>query len=331
MTQRFALVGAGFIGAVHAASLAAHPDVHFVGIHDVDRDRAASLAARHGTRALAQDEAFDAAQVDAVFVASSTDTHAQHLRAAADAGIAVLCEKPIAAGYADAVAVVEHVRASGVPAMLDFNRRWDRDHAELQRIVAAGEIGAVELLQLSSRGPSLPPLDYLRVSGGQLRDQTVHFFDLVRWITGEDPVTVAVAGSALVDPAIREFGDVDTSVTTLTMPSGALVQIDSVRRTGYGYDERIEVMGSSGLVESRRNRRGNVARYTDGHIVADGLHDGWFERVQPTYAATLAAFVASLESGSEPPVSLGDGLRAQAIAEAATRALSSARTEHIDY
>ncbi|WNY35297.1 Gfo/Idh/MocA family oxidoreductase [Curtobacterium flaccumfaciens] len=140
----------------------------------------------------------------------------------------------------------------------------------------------------------MPPLDYLRVSGGQLRDQTVHFFDLVRWITGEDPVTVAVAGSALVDPAIREFGDVDTSVTTLTMPSGALVQIDSVRRTGYGYDERIEVMGSSGLVESRRNHRGNVARYTDGQIVADGLHDGWFERVQPTYAATLAAFVASL-------------------------------------
>ena len=331
MTQRFALVGAGFIGAVHAASLAAHPDVDFVGIHDVDRDRAASLAARHGTWALTQDEAFDAAQVDAVFVASSTDTHAQHLHAAADAGIAVLCEKPIAAGYADAVAVVEHVRASGVPAMLDFNRRWDRDHAELQRIVATGEIGAVELVQLSSRGPSLPPLDYLRVSGGQLRDQTVHFFDLVRWITGEDPVTVAVAGSALVDPAIREFGDVDTSVTTLTMPSGALVQIDSVRRTGYGYDERIEVMGSSGLVESRRNHRGNVARYTDGQIVADGLHDGWFERVQPTYAATLAAFVASLESGSEPPVSLEDGLRAQAIAEAATRALSSARTEHIDY
>ncbi|WNY34603.1 Gfo/Idh/MocA family oxidoreductase [Curtobacterium flaccumfaciens] len=141
MTQRFALVGAGFIGAVHAASLAAHTDVDFVGIHDVDRDRAASLAARHGTRVLTQDEAFDAAQVDAVFVASSTDTHAQHLHAAADAGIAVLCEKPIAAGYADAVAVVEHVRASGVPAMLDFNRRWDRDHAELQRIVAAGRSG----------------------------------------------------------------------------------------------------------------------------------------------------------------------------------------------
>lgn len=329
--QRFALVGAGFIGTVHAANLAAHPDVELVGVHDVDGDRARTLAARSGTRALDASEAFDASTLDAVLVASSTDTHAQHLRAAADAGLAVLCEKPIAADLADAVAVTRYVRARGVPATLDFNRRFDRDHAELRRVVASGGIGDVELLQLTSRGPALPPLEYLRVSGGQLRDQTVHFFDLARWISGQDPVTVSVAGSALVDPALREFGDVDTSVATLTLPSGALVQIDSVRRTGYGYDERIEVMGSTGLVESGRDRRGNVSRYGPGQVVQDGLHDGWFERVQPTYAATLAAFVSALETGGEPPVPLEDGLRAQAIAEAATRALRSGRTETVEY
>lgn len=329
--QRFALVGAGFIGTVHAASLAANPDVELVGVHDVDTDRARDLAGRFGTRALDATEAFDAAAVDAVLVASSTDTHARHLRSAADAGLAVLCEKPIAADLAEAVAVTRYVRASGVPAMLDFNRRYDRDHAELRRVVTSGGVGDVELLQLTSRGPSLPPLEYLRVSGGQLRDQTVHFFDLARWISGQDPVTVSVAGSALVDPALREFGDVDTSVATLTLPSGALVQIDSVRRTGYGYDERIEVMGSTGLVESGRNRRGNVSRYGAGHVVQDGLHDGWFERVQPTYAAALAAFVRALEDGTEPPVSLEDGVRAQAIAEAATRALRSGRTETVEY
>jgi len=331
VTQRFALIGAGFIGTVHAENLAADPHVAFVGIHDVDIVRATALAERFGTRALTEAEVFDPSIVDAVFVASSTDTHAQHLRAAADAGLAVLCEKPIAPDLAEALAVVQHVRAAGVPAMLDFNRRCDRDHAELRRIVAEGGVGDVELVQLSSRGPSLPPIEYLRVSGGQLRDQTVHFFDLVRWITGQDPVSVSVTGSALVDPAIREFGDVDTSVATLTLPSGALVQIDSVRRTGYGYDERIEVMGSSGLVESRRNRRGNVARYGPGQVVEDGLHDGWFERVRPTYAATLAAFVDALEQGVEPPVVLEDGLRAQAIAEAATRALASGRTEPVTY
>lgn len=331
MTQRFALIGAGFIGAVHAENLAANPTVEFVGVHDVDTTRARALAERTGTRALTEEQAFDPETVDAVFIASSTDTHAQHLRRAADAGLAVLCEKPIAPDLAEAAAVVAHVRAAGVPAMLDFNRRFDRDHAALRGVVAAGGVGAVELVQLSSRGPSLPPIDYLRVSGGQLRDQTVHFFDLARWITGEDPVSVSVTGSALVDPAIREFGDVDTSVATLTLPSGALVQIDSVRRTGYGYDERIEVMGSTGLVESRRNPTGNLAVYGAGSLTLDGLHDGWFERVRPTYAATLAAFVDALETGSEPPVALEDGLRAQAVAEAATRALASGRTEQITY
>ncbi|WP_369054391.1 Gfo/Idh/MocA family oxidoreductase [Kineococcus terrestris] len=329
--QRFALIGAGFIGAVHAASLAAHPDVDFVGVHDVDVSRAGALAARYGTRALDESQVFDASRLDAVFVASSTDTHAQHLRSAADAGLAVLCEKPVAADLAEAVVVADHVRASGVPAMVDFNRRHDRDHAELRRVVASGGVGDVELIQLTSRGPSLPPLEYLRSSGGQLRDQTVHFFDLARWISGQDPVAVSVTGSALVDPAIAEFGDVDTSVATLALPSGALVQIDSVRRTGYGYDERIEVMGSTGLVESRRQRRGNVARYGAGQIVQDGLHDGWFERVRPTYAAALAAFVTALESGGEPPTTLDDGVRAQAIAEAASRALVSRREEVITY
>lgn len=331
MTQRFALIGAGFIGTVHARNLAANPAVEFIGVHDVDSARAAALADLHGTRSLTADEVFDATTVDAVFIASSTDTHAQHLRAAADAGLAVLCEKPIAPDLAEATEVVEYVRTSGVPAMLDFNRRYDRDHAALRRVVADGGIGDVELVQLSSRGPSLPPLEYLKVSGGQLRDQTVHFFDLARWITGEEPVSVAVTGSALVDPAIRDFGDVDTSVAVLTLPSGALVQIDSVRRTGYGYDERIEVMGSTGLVESRRNPTGNLAVYGAGSVALDGLHAGWFERVQPTYAATLGAFVDALEAGTEPPVPLEDGLRAQAIAEAATRALASGRTEPIEY
>jgi myo-inositol 2-dehydrogenase / D-chiro-inositol 1-dehydrogenase len=329
--QRFALIGAGFIGAVHAENLAAHPLVEFVGIHDVDTARATALAERFATRALTKEEVFDASRVDAVFIASSTDTHAQHLRTAADSGLAVLCEKPIAADLAEAAAIVNHVRASGVPAMLNFNRRFDRDHSELRKVVADGGVGDVELVQVSSRGPSLPPIEYLRVSGGQLRDQTVHFFDLVRWITQQDPVSVSVSGSALVDPSIREFGDVDTSVATLTLPSGALVQIDSVRRTGYGYDERIEVMGSTGLVESRRQRRGNVARYGSNGIVQDALPAGWFERVRPTYAATLAAFVAALEAGDEPPVTLEDGLRAQAIADAATRALASGRTERITY
>jgi len=330
--QRFALLGAGFIGSVHAANLSAHPEIDFRMVYDVDQHRASSVASAHGARAVANlDDVFDASEIDAVFIASSTDTHSQHLRRAADAGVAALCEKPIDLELSAAAETVAYVEAAGVPVMVNFNRRFDRDHARLKQLVHDGAVGQVELIQLTSRGPSSPPLQYVAVSGGQMRDQTVHFFDLARWITGQDPVEVFVAGSALADPRITEYSDVDTSVATLKLPSGALVQIDNVRRTGYGYDERIEVMGSTGLVESGRNRQGNVTTYSGTRATSDGLPGGWFERVQPTYASALAAFVDSLENGTGLPTTLRDGLKAQAIAEAATRSLASGRPEAIRY
>lgn len=329
---RFALLGAGFIGAVHAANLAANPDVDLALVYDIDATRAARLADAHGAGVAASlDDAFDAARVDAVLIASSTNTHAEHLKRAADAGIAAFVEKPVDLDLDTAREAVAYAERAGIVAMVDFNRRFDRDHAELRRIVAAGGVGAVELVQLTSRGPASPPIEYVKVSGGQMRDQTVHFFDLARWICGEDPVEVYVAGSALADPRIVEYGDVDTSVATLRLPSGGLVQIDSARRTGYGYDERIEVMGSTGLVESRRHASGNVRTYGGTTSSDDGLHAGWFERVAPTYAAALAALVAAIDQGVPAPVTLADGLKAQAIAEAASRSLQSGRPERIDY
>lgn len=329
---RFALVGAGFIGSVHAANLAAHPEVKFCLVYDIDHERARALAATHGARATTElEEVFDAVGVDAVLIASSTDTHAQHLRRAAEAGIAVLCEKPIDLDLDRARTAAAHATDRRIPVMVDFNRRFDRDYAELRRIVQDGEIGQVELVQLSTRGPAMPPLSYIAVSGGQMRDQTVHFFDLARWISDLDPVEVHATGSALAEPRLAEHDDVDTSVVTLRLPTGALVQIDSARRTGYGYDERIEVLGSTGMAEARRHRTGTVSRYRAGRVVEDGLHPGWFERVRPTYAAALAHFVAALEDGTAPAPSLEDGLRAQAIAEAATRSLRTGRTEAIHY
>ncbi|MCJ8504670.1 Gfo/Idh/MocA family oxidoreductase [Kocuria flava] len=330
--QRFALIGAGYIGSVHAQNLAAHPGVDLRCVYDVDPARATHVAAAHGARpARSLEEAFDPAAVDAVFIASSTDTHAAHLRRAADAGIAALVEKPIDLDLAHAKDVVAHVEAAGIPAMVDFNRRFDRDHAALKRVVDSGELGEIVLVQLTSRGPSLPPIDYLKVSGGQMRDQTVHFFDLARWLTGADPVEVHVMGSALSDPRVADIGDVDTSVATLRLPGGALVQIDSVRHTGYGYDERLEVLGSAGMAESGRMRAGNLTRFAGPTATSEGLHPGWFERVQPTYAAALAAFVSALEENTTPPVTLRDGLRAQAIAEAATLSLRTGQPQTITY
>ena len=330
--HRFALLGAGFIGSVHATSLTSHPRVDFVLVYDIDSARAERLAEQHGAKATDDlAAAFDPDRIDAVFIASSTDTHADHLRRAADAGLAVLCEKPIDLDLDRATNAARYAESRGIPAMVDFNRRFDRDYAEVKRAVTTGEIGDVELIQLTSRGPAMPPLEYIAVSGGQMRDQTVHFFDLARWISGLDPIDVYAAGSALAEPRLADLGDVDTSVVTLRLPGGALVQIDSTRRVGYGYDERMEVLGSTGMIEARRQRTGSVSRYQAGYVIDDGMHPGWFERVQPTYAAALDHFVRCLDDNAPITPSLDDGLRAQAIAEAATRSLTSNRSEPITY
>src|SRR3954466_12434632 len=274
--QRFALIGAGFIGSVHAANLAANPDVEFTYVYDVDQTRAKALADAHGAQAAADlAQVFDADRIDAVFIASPPNTHAENLRRAADAGVAALCEKPIDLDLGHAVDLVGYATDRNARAMVNFNRRFDRDYAELKRVVDSNEIGQVELIQLSSRGPAMPPLSYIEVSGGQMRDQTAHFFGLARWIADLDPVEVFATGSTLAEPRLADYGDVDTSAATLRLPTGALVQIDCTRRTGYGYDEPLEALGPPGLVEARRQRAGNVSRYGAGRVVDDGLHAGW--------------------------------------------------------
>ncbi len=330
--QRFALIGAGFIGSVHAQNLHTNDGVDWRMVYDADPIRAAAIADRYGVQvANEESEVFDPREVDAVLIASSTDTHSRYLRLAADARLAIFCEKPIDASYEHASATVAYVLDRTTRVMVDFNRRFDRDYAELRRIVMSGEIGDVELVQMSSRGPTMPPLEYLAVSGGQMRDQTVHFFDLVRWLTCLDPVDVFVKGSALVEPKIRTFGDVDTSIATLSLENGALAQIDSVRRTAYGYDERIEVFGSQGMAQARRQHDGNVSRYHGNRIDVDGMHAGWLDRVRPTYAAALNAFVRSLDGEHVETPSLRDALKAQAIAESATMSLESGLSQVIQY
>lgn len=329
---RFALIGAGFIGSVHARNLAAHPGVDFALVYDLDPTRAADVAGRHGVRVAADlDVIFASGEIDAVFIASSTNTHAEYLERAARAGKAILCEKPIDLELERVRRAVAAVTIAGVPAMINFNRRFDANHAELRANVLAGEAGTIELVQMTTRGPAVPPLEYVKVSGGQMRDQTIHFFDLLRWIAQDDPVEVHAMGAALADPRVAQYGDVDTSIAVLRMRGGALCQIDSVRRTGYGYDERIEVFGSQGMVESRRQRFRGVSRYHGDKIVEDGLHAGWFERIEASYYLSLDAFVTAVQHGTAPVPSLDDGLKAQLIAEAATQSLQRGAPVRIEW
>jgi myo-inositol 2-dehydrogenase / D-chiro-inositol 1-dehydrogenase len=150
---------------------------------------------------------------------------------------------------------------------------------------------------MTSRGPSLPPISYLRTSSGQLRDQTVHFFDLLRWISEDEPEEVYVFGTAFVDPKVAEVGEIDTSIVAIRLSRGTLCHIDSSRRTGYGYDERIEVFGSKGMAESRRQRFRGVSRYFGDKVIEDGLHAGWFENIEQSYFQALDAFVGAITKG----------------------------------
>jgi myo-inositol 2-dehydrogenase/D-chiro-inositol 1-dehydrogenase len=319
-----AVIGTGFIGSVHAKNMARHPGVQLVAVSDKNIESAKNIAAATGAEAVSDiAEIFNNRAIHAVIVATPTDTHVNYLQQAADAGKAIYCEKPIGLDYEEAEKAVRAVRATGVPVMLGFNRRFDESHAALRQALDRGEVGKVEIVQLTSRGPKPPPISYVKVSGGQLRDQTIHFFDLLRWLTKDEPVEVYAIGAALVDPAIGEAGDVDTSIVSLRMASGALCQIDSSRRAAYGYDERIEVFGSEGMVESARQSFRGLSLYKGRQILRDGLHPGWFERIEQSYYDAIDAFVTSVEKGAPPSPSLEDGLKAQLIADKATESLKT--------
>jgi myo-inositol 2-dehydrogenase / D-chiro-inositol 1-dehydrogenase len=319
---KIAVIGTGFIGSVHAKNIFRHPGADLVAVSDANIEFAKKIAATTGAQAVSDmAEVFNNQDIDAVLIATPTDTHVDYLIRAAEAGKAIYCEKPIGLDYAEAEKAVRAVRAAGVPAMLGFNRRFDASHAAVKEAVGRGEVGRVEIVQLTSRGPTPPPISYIKGSGGQLRDQTIHFFDLLRWLTSDEPVEVYAIGAALVDPAIGEAGDVDTSIVSLRMASGALCQIDSSRRAAYGYDERIEVFGSAGMVESTRQNFRGLSLYKGRQILSDGLHPGWFERIEQSYYEAIDAFLQSVEKGSPPRPSLEDGLRAQLIADKATESM----------
>ena len=326
--QRFALIGCGFIGQVHAANLARHPGVELALVCDIDAARAAALAEQFGARAASVPEALSSEAIDAVLIASATPTHAPLLEQAVLAGKAVYCEKPIDLSLSRAREVVASISPLQVPVTVGFNRRFDRSHMQLKAQLQQGVTGRSELIQMVCRASELPPLSYLQASGGQMRDQAIHFFDLLRWLTEDEVVTVGALGAALAMPAIRDI-DVDTSVLIMRLQQGALAQLDNARRTAYGYDERISVMGSQGMLASESQAVRGATLYQGQHIRQPGLYADWFSRVQETYYSHLDAFVRHL--GGEKVAGLPgliDGLRAQAIAEAAQ--LSLTRGEFVE-
>ncbi len=324
---KFALFGAGLIGRIHGSNIARHPRAKLQYVYDINTEAAEQLASRLGAKvASSPEEIWVADDIDAVLIASSTNTHADLLSGAIQVQKPVYCEKPIDLNISRVKAVVQEAYQANVPILIGFSRRFDPNHLGVREAIENGKIGKLEMMHLTSRGPQPPPISYVKVSGGQFRDQTIHFFDLACWLADEAPVEVYAAGAVLVDPAIGEAGDVDTSMLILKMPGGALCHIDNSRRCAYGYDEYIEVFGSEGMVQSNRKPVREVTLYTGTKVVSDGLHPDWFGRLGPSFALALDAFISALEGNEISYPSLMDGLRAQMIAEAAVESLQHKST-----
>jgi myo-inositol 2-dehydrogenase/D-chiro-inositol 1-dehydrogenase len=318
-----AVLGAGRIGRIHAANVAACPEARLVGIADIDAAAAGRLANALDTRPIGVEEAMRA---DAVLIASPTPTHADYIERAATAGHAVFCEKPIDLSADRVRACLATVRRTGVVLMVGFNRRFDPHFVSLKQRLDGGEIGSLELLTIISRDPSPPPLGYVATSGGLFRDMMIHDFDMARFLLGEEPVEVSASASCLVDPAIGAAGDVDTALVMLRTGSGLLCQISNSRRATYGYDQRIEAHGSGGLLRAGNVVPTTIERATEAGFQSDPVLPFFLERYAAAYRAELAAFVAAVRDGGAVRPDGEDGLRALLLADAAVAAAGTGRT-----
>ena len=327
------VIGAGRIGKIHAENIATRiRGARLAGVADVNLAAAQDLAGQfHVPLATAEyRQLLDAPDIEAVAICSATDTHAQIICKAAARGKHIFCEKPIDYDLTHITQALEAVKKTGVKFQVGFNRRFDPSFARARELVAAGKIGTPHIVRVTSRDPAPPPLDYVKVSGGIFLDMTIHDFDMVRFLSGSEAVEIFAVGDALVDPEIGRAGDVDTCIVTMRLANGSLATIDNSRKAVYGYDQRVEVFGSAGMV--------SVSNRTPDHLVlsnADGVHSAkpqhfFLERYEEAYVRELQAFIDCIEQDSAPAVTGVDGLRPVIMGLAAKKSLAENRPVNLN-
>lgn len=323
--MRFAILGAGRIGQVHADAIAAVRAATLAAISDPMEAAAQAVIDRHGGTAMSIDQIAAADDIDAVIICTPTDTHADLIEQFARAGKAIFCEKPIDLDIGRVKDCLTVVKETGATLMLGFNRRFDPDFNALKSQIDAGNIGDVETVTLTSRDPAPPPYAYIERSGGIFRDMTIHDFDVARWMLGEEVDTVQAVGSTLVDPKIGELGDYDTVHVLMTTATGKQATIMNSRRATYGYDQRIEVHGSKGALTANNHHTSTVTLASGDGYAQPPLQDFFMTRYANAYAAEIAHFVEALTAGETPKTTGHDGLMALVLAEAALRSVREAR------
>jgi myo-inositol 2-dehydrogenase / D-chiro-inositol 1-dehydrogenase len=310
MTINVGVIGAGRIGKIHTNTLVTRISAASVlAVADVFLDAAEELARTYNIRQATDSHRriLEDPAINAVIIGSSTDTHAQFIIEAAQAGKHIFCEKPIDFDLNRIDAALAAVEQAGVKFQVGFNRRFDPNHRRVKQAVESGEIGTPHLLHIISRDPAPPPLEYIRVSGGMFLDMTIHDFDMARFLIGDEVEEVYAAAGVQVDPAIGEAGDVDTALITLKFRSGVMGMIDNCRRAVYGYDQRVEVFGSKGAA-STANWYPNAATISDANSVRRDLPLNFFmERYTDSYIAEMEAFVDAILNDKPVPVAGVEG------------------------
>ena len=324
MTIRVGVIGAGRIGKIHAENLATRiAGVELVAVADTNLAFAKELASKLNVQEVYPDyhSILNNKTIQAVAICSSTDTHAKILVEAANAGKHIFCEKPIDHDLAKIDEALKAVEKAGVKCQIGFNRRFDPNFKKVKEMVKEGKIGDLHLLRITSRDPAPPPAEYVKVSGGMFLDMTIHDFDMARYLSGSEVSEVYAAGAVLVDPEIGEAGDIDTAVITLKFENGAIGTIDNSRKAVYGYDQRVEVFGSGGMVAVSNN-------FPDSHIFSNG--DGvssskplyfFLERYAESFTEEMRQFIQAIQLDKDTPVTALDGRKPIIIAMAAKKSL----------
>lgn len=327
---RIGLLGAGRIAGVHATAISGNPGSTLAAVSDHFPENAKKLATQYGSVARSTEDILSDRSIDAVLIATSTDTHSDLIEAATAAGKAVLCEKPVDLSLERARSCREAVSKTGMPVMIGFNRRFDPNFGALKAALDANEIGKAELLSITSFDPAPPPVAYIKVSGGLFRDMMIHDFDMANFIMGEPPVSIMAVGSSVVDQEIGEAGDVDTAAVTMTYADGRIAVIKNSRRAVYGYDQRLELLGSEGLLQAQNMLENSVVKSTTSGVTGAKPTYFFLERYMTSYAAEWGAFVDAFAGGGTLPVTLDDGIAALAMAEAATRSVQSGQPVRVE-
>jgi myo-inositol 2-dehydrogenase/D-chiro-inositol 1-dehydrogenase len=319
---KLGVIGTGRIGKVHIATLVQSvPQAEVVAIADIDIKSAETTAKAFGITSVFTNylDVINHPEVEAVVICSPTDTHAKYIIDAAKAGKHIFCEKPVDLSLEVIEGSLEAVKKAGVKLMVGFNRRFDPNFSKIKQLVTEGKIGDPHILKITSRDPAPPPAEYSAVSGGMFMDMTIHDFDMARYITGSEVIEVYTKACVLVDPAIGKAGDVDTAIITLTFANGAIGVIDNSRKAVYGYDQRVEIFGSKGMVCADNNYPENH-RYFSGDGVHGSLPLNFFmDRYLEAYTNEMKIFCDAVINNLQLPVSGNDGLMSVAIALAAKK------------